>query len=340
MKVAVFTTSYPRSPDDFAGRFVADAVERLQARGLEIDVVKPGVYRDYGLAAGGRGVVGHLRSRPWIAPPLLASMVWTLRRAARGADLVHAHWLAGGVVAALAGRPFVVTLHGSISAGRLDDFSLARRAPRLVGLAFRRARMVVCVSQALADAARRAGARRVAVVPNGVEIPAEAGEEAEPPEVLFAGRLSREKGVEELVAAAEGMNLVVAGDGPLRGLVPSGLGLVPHDELQRLYDRAALVVCPSHSEGFGMVCAEAMSHGRPVVASAVGGLLDMVVHEETGLLVPPRDVPELRAALVRLLDDAELRRRLGATARERITELCGWDAVTDKTIAIYEEALA
>jgi glycosyltransferase involved in cell wall biosynthesis len=253
---------------------------------------------------------------------------------------VHAHWLAGGLVAALAGRPFVVTLHGSISAGRLDDFSLARRAPRLVGLVLRRARTVVCVSQALADAARRAGARRVVVVPNGVEIPAETKPEGDPPEVLFAGRLSREKGIEELVAAADGMNLVVAGDGPLRRLVPSGLGLVPHDELQRLYDRAAVVACPSHSEGFGMVCAEAMAHGRPVVAGAVGGLLDMVVDGETGLLVPPGDVRALRAALQRLLADPELRRRLGASARAHITALCGWDAVTDRTIAVYEEALA
>jgi glycosyltransferase involved in cell wall biosynthesis len=136
------------------------------------------------------------------------------------------------------------------------------------------------------------------------------------------------------------MNVVVAGDGPLRDLVPSGLGLVPHAELLRLYDRAALVACPSLSEGFGMVCAEAMAHGRPVVASAVGGLLDMVVHEETGLLVPPGDVPALRAALERLLGDRALRRRLGATARERITELCAWDAVVDRTIAVYAEALA
>ena len=64
-----------------------------------------------------------------------------------------------------------------------------------------------------------------------------------------------------------------------------------------LYERASVVVCPSQREGFGVVCAEAMAHGRPVVASAVGGLRDLVVDSETGLLVPPGDVAALRAAL-------------------------------------------
>jgi D-inositol-3-phosphate glycosyltransferase len=97
---------------------------------------------------------------------------------------------------------------------------------------------------------------------------------------------------------------------------------------------------PSHREGFGVVCAEAMAHGRPVVAAAVGGLLDLVTDEETGLLVPPRDVPALREALKRLLADGELRTRLGANARRRAQEELSWDRVTDRTLAAYEEALA
>jgi D-inositol-3-phosphate glycosyltransferase len=100
------------------------------------------------------------------------------------------------------------------------------------------------------------------------------------------------------------------------------------------------VAVPSHREGFGVACAEAMAHGRPVVASAVGGLLDLVVDGETGLLVPPRDVPALRAALERLLADRELRRRFGEAGRERIRENFSWRAVTDATIAAYDEALS
>ena len=107
----------------------------------------------------------------------------------------------------------------------------------------------------------------------------------------------------ELVAAADGLPLVVAGDGPLRSEVPGAMGFVPHEELERLYERAAVVACPSHREGFGVVCAEAMAYGRPVVAGDVGGLRDLVVHEETGLLVPPGDVEALRDALRRLLAD-------------------------------------
>jgi glycosyltransferase involved in cell wall biosynthesis len=88
-----------------------------------------------------------------------------------------------------------------------------------------------------------------------------------------------------------------------------------------------------------VVCAEAMAHGRPVVASAAGGLLDLVVHEETGLLVPPGDVGALRAALQRLLADGELRRRLGAAARRRVQAEFSWERTTDLTVAVYEQVL-
>jgi len=158
--------------------------------------------------------------------------------------------------------------------------------------------------------------------------------------VLFAGRLSREKGILELVQAANGMKLVVAGDGPVRDRVPGALGFVPHHELLRLYDRAAVVACPSRREGFGVACAEAMAHGRPVVASAVGGLLDLVEDERTGLLVPPGDVAALRAALERLLGDRDLRSRLGAAARARAAERLAWDRVTDATVDAYRTVIA
>jgi glycosyltransferase involved in cell wall biosynthesis len=136
------------------------------------------------------------------------------------------------------------------------------------------------------------------------------------------------------------MKLTVAGDGPLRERVPGALGFVPHHELGPLYERAAVVAVPSHREGFGVACAEAMAHGRPVVASAVGGLLDLVVDGETGVLVEPRDVAALRAALERLLGDAEMRSRMGQAGRERIREHFTWPAVTDLTIEAYEDALA
>jgi len=264
---------------------------------------------------------------------MLGSFSLAARRASRDADLVHAHWLPAGAVALTTGKPFVVQLWGT-------DVELARRATPVARTVLRRARLVICASNALADSARELGAREVRVIPSGVDVPEEVAEEAEPPEVLFAGRLSPEKGILELVEAANGMTLVVAGDGPLRDSVPGALGFVPHHALGPLYERAAVVAVPSHREGFGVVCAEAMAYGRPVVAGAVGGLLDLVADGETGLLVPPRDVPALREALERLIGDRELRRRMGEAARERVRSRFAWPAVTDATLAAYEEALA
>ena len=99
------------------------------------------------------------------------------------------------------------------------------------------------------------------------------------------------------------------------------------------------MVCPSRSEGFGIVCAEAMAHGKPVVAGAVGGLVNLVEHERTGLLVPPRDPPALRAALERLLADPALRSRLGAAGREKIVAGYSWEKVVAETREVYERAL-
>jgi glycosyltransferase involved in cell wall biosynthesis len=280
----------------------------------------------------------NVRRRPWLAPLLFLSMVRALRRAARGADLVHAHWLAGAVIALFCGRPFVVTIHGSISGGFLDDFRLCERHPRLVRFVLSRARVVLCVSEALTAAVRGCGIEHAIFVPNGIAIPARVVDEAPELEVFFTGRLSPEKGVRELAAATDGMNLVVTGDGPLRDLVPTR-GFVSRAELERCYERAAVVVCPSLSEGFGVVCAEAMAHGKPVVASAVGGLANLIEDGKTGILVPPGDVQALRAAIVSLLEDGNLRRRLGAAARERIEEFYGWERVTGATLAAYLAAV-
>jgi glycosyltransferase involved in cell wall biosynthesis len=335
VKVAVLTTSYPRDEGDAAGRFVADAVEHVRRRGVEVEVVAPTDFRHYGIAYGS-GVLANLRRDPWrlfLSPLMLASFRRAARRAVRDADLVHAHWLPVGAVALGLRKPFVLQVWGT-------DVEVARRLPLLARPILRRARLVIAASTALAEEAAELGAREVRVIPSGVEIPAAVPEPDEPPQILFAGRLSAEKGIRELVAAAAGMPLVVAGDGPLRDEVPGALGFVPHDRLGELYVRSSVVACPSHREGFGVVCAEAMAYGRPVVAGAVGGLLDLVVDGETGLLVPPRDTAALRGALERLLGDPQLRRRLGEAARERAQRLLSWDRVTDATIAAYREAVA
>ena len=329
-KVVVVTSSYPRHQQDYAGRFVADAVDELRRRGLEVEVVHP-----RGRDADGGGLARTIRRRPWLVPKLYLSLVRAARRAARDADLVHAHWLAGAAVARFAGKPFVVTLHGTGSAGRLADLELAARAPWLVRFLLSPARSVICVSDRLAEAVSACGIE-TRMIPNGVRIPAAVTAEDEEPYVLYAGRLSAEKGIRELAEATEGLRLVAAGDGPLRELLPGALGFVPHDELERLYERAAVVVCSSHREGLPLCVIEAMAFGRPVVATAVGGIPQLVEDGRTGFLVPPGDPAALRDALERVLGDRELRARLGEAGRERIAKLCSWDVVTEATIDAYD----
>lgn len=334
MRIAVLTTSYPRDEQDVAGLFVRDTVEALRAGGVEVEVVSPAAFRHFGIAYG-HGIVANLRRRPWLVlalPLFLVSFVRAARRAAREADLVHAHWLPSGLVAALLRKPFVVQVWGT-------DVELARRLPFLARPIVRRARLVVAPSRALADAARTLGARDVRVIASGVAVPDDAGEPEEPPHVLFVGRLSAEKGILEFLEASQGMSRVIVGDGSLRERVPEALGFVPPSELGSYYERAAVVCVPSRREGYGVVAREAMAYGRPVVASAVGGLLDAVEDGATGLLVPPGDVAALRAALKELLGDADLRRRLGGAARVRARERFSWDRATELTLAAYRDAL-
>jgi type III pantothenate kinase len=168
--------------------------------------------------------------------------------------------------------------------------------------------------------------------------PEHVAEAAEPPHVLYAGRLSPEKGIEEFVAATAGLPRVVVGAGPVR--VEGAVGAVPPAALGAYYERAAVVAVPSRREGYGMVAREAMAYARPVVASAVGGLLDAVDDGVTGLLVPPRDAAALRTALEQLLGDGELRRRLGAAAREKALRELSPEVEADALLAVYAEVVA
>jgi len=249
----------------------------------------------------------------------------------RNADVVHAHWLAAGAVAASLPKPYVVQVWGT-------DLHLVRRVPWLARPILRGAFAVVAASRALADEARALGARDVRVIPSGVEVPARVSPSDEPPHVLYAGRLAPEKGVLELAEAAEGLPLVVVGDGLLRERLPQAVGFVPPAELGAWYERAAVVVVPSRREGYGVVAREAMAYGRPVVATCVGGLPEAVEDGVSGLLVPPNDAGALRGALTRLLDDRELRERLGAAARERARREFSHEAAAAALLELYAAA--
>ncbi len=310
MRVCVLTTSYPRDERDVAGSFVATAVRGVRDLGVEVDVVSPATFQDFGVAYGG-GIAQNLRASPWklaLVPAFLAAYARAARIAAREADLVHAHWIPSALAAEATGKPYVLQVWGT-------DVELAKRAPALVRPLLGRARIVIAASTYLADQARELGAREVRVVPAGVEIPEQVGEPSEPPHVLFAGRLSEEKGILEFLEATEGLPRVIVGDGPLRDRVPEAVGFVPPSEMGAYYERAAVVCVPSRREGYGMTAREAMAWGRPVVTTGVGGLADL---EGKGvLLVPAEDIGALRAAVSCALARDGERGLIGAAARLR-----------------------
>lgn len=334
MNVCVLTTSYPRDPGDVSGGFVRDAVVHLREAGVEVSVVSPATFRHYGIAYGD-GIANNLRARPWKAlllPLFMLSFARAARRVARGADVVHAHWLPSAVAGLATGKPLVVQAWGS-------DVELAKRLPWLFRPLLRQARIVVCASSTLADDARTLGAGDVRVIPSGVEVPSEVGSPEWPPHVLYVGRLSEEKGVRELSVAAAGLPLVVVGDGALRDLLPATVGFVPHDQLGPYYERAAIVCVPSRREGYGFTTREAMAHGRAVVTTAAGGIADAIEDDVTGVVVPVRDAAALRGALEALLADPERIARLGAAAREKAQLTLSFTAATEATLAVYRELL-
>jgi glycosyltransferase involved in cell wall biosynthesis len=333
MKVVVLTTSYPRNADDVAGRFVADAVERARAAGVDVDVVSPATFPHFGIGYGA-GIAQNLKAAPWklaLTPAFMAAYANAARRAARDADLVHAHWIPSALAARATGKPYVLQVWGT-------DVELAKRVPWMARPLVRGAVLVLAASSFLAAQAEELGARAVRIVPSGVEIATSVGESSEPPHVLFVGRLSEEKGILEFLEATVGLRRVIVGDGPLRARVPEALGFVPPDEISAYYERAAVVCVPSRREGYGMTAREAMGLARAVVATRVGGLADAIADEETGLLVPPGNTPALRVAIERLLADPGARARLGVAARDRARALFSREAETAALLAAWNDA--
>jgi glycosyltransferase involved in cell wall biosynthesis len=309
-------------------------VEGVRARGVDVRVVSPSDFRHHGLARP-PGIPANVLHKPWRAlfvPSLLASFRRAAARAAREVDFVHAHWLGAGAVAATLGKPYVLQVHGT-------DLVLGLWFPRFARPIVSRAAVVVAGSEALAADARALGARDVRVIPTGVPIPPEVVAPEEPPHVLFVGRLSEEKGVLELAEAARDLPLVVVGSGHLASRISGVVGPVPPRELGAYYDRAAVVAVPSRREGYGLVAREAMAHGRPVVASAVGGLLEAIEDGVTGVLVPARDVAALRQALEQLLSDPERRARLGVAARDYAVEHFSRETEIEALLAVYTEVV-
>ena len=186
---------------------------------------------------------------------------------------------------------------------------------------------------------------------------------AKPPDgprrIVSIGRLVPRKGVDDVIRAVAGLpgvELLVAGGPPadrlaadpevsrLRAVADGAanvrfLGQLPHDQLPRLLRSADLLVTAPWYEPFGIVPLEAMACGVPVIASAVGGMLDTVLPGRTGLLVPPHDPAALRAAVCRLLADDQARRAMAAAGVRRARRCYSWAAVAAATERSYRRTL-
>ncbi|HEV8595810.1 MAG TPA: glycogen synthase, partial [Thermoplasmata archaeon] len=173
------------------------------------------------------------------------------------------------------------------------------------------------------------------------------------PFVFFCGRLSRQKGIFDLLAAMDhvpdGTQLVLATGKPdtpellgeLKALIAGRKNVVwihemlEDPDLVNLYNEAAVFACPSIYEPFGIINLEAMACETPVVACAVGGIKEVVVDGETGFLVPPQAPEKLGRAITKVLEDEELAAKMGRAGRKRVLEQFTWDRIAEKTLALY-----
>lgn len=195
---------------------------------------------------------------------------------------------------------------------------------------------IVCVSRYMAALAIAEGAAReaVAVVPNLLDLAEFSSEHTRLYDVIYAGRLSLEKGVDTLLSALADVDrrlkIAIVGDGPMRSALEAraiGLGLsecqflgwVERSALRQLLAQAAVQVVPSLSEPQGVVALEGLAAGTPVIASNVGGLPEMVEVEKNGWLFPPGDARALGRILSRVLGDRSVLIDMRARARQSAT---------------------
>jgi glycogen(starch) synthase len=290
----------------------------------------------------------------------------------RRVDLVHAHQgediavlVLGMLASALHRCPLIVTLHCSVR-HTLGGRGPRTRLLRFVGgaverLAVRRAAAVFVLVPRTRRALEEDGvpADRIHVVPSGFDPALFAAPTDDPfpavphPRVGYVGRLAEQKAPHLLVEAFGTVDreasLVVVGDGPLRPVVETAIagspardritlsGFVPHDRVPAVLRALDLLVLPSAYEEMGSVLVEAMACGVPVVASDVGGIPDIVVQGQTGLLVPAGDVAALATAIDELLADRERRIRMGEEAHRR-SEAYSWTALAVRVARVYAAA--
>lgn len=301
---------------------------------------------------------------------------------------------AGCLVKYLQDVPLVLTTHSlePHRPWKVEQLGTAYQASSWVErTAYQNADGVIAVSASMqrdVQALYGVAPAKVRVIHNGVDLQqyrprpdpavlAEHGIQADVPFVLFVGRITRQKGIIHLVNAIRhlrpGVQVVLCAGAPdtpeiaqemttaverARALSDHRIvwiqEMLPKEKVIALYTHAAIFVCPSVYEPFGIINLEAMACETPVVASAVGGIPEVVDHGETGLLVPPETVrptevepmhPEqfsrdLATAVNVLLDDPVLRSSMAKKSRERVEQQFSWASIARQTLAFYADLIA
>ena len=315
---------------------------------------------------------------PRFAPSLeTLSIALAMARDHVDADIAHAHtWyadMAGLWIRTLYRIPLVVTLHSMepLRPWKADQLSTGYLLSTWIEKsAVEAADRVIAVSATMREdilAHFRVDPSKVIVIHNGIDPErfrptdkrdALDGFGVRTPYVLFVGRITDQKGIFHLLEAATrlppGVQVVLCASAPdtpeiearLRRAVsahPNAVWInemVPHDVVTQLYSHAAVFACPSVYEPFGLINLEAMACETPVVASAVGGILEVVVDGETGLLVEPARPDVLAEALTRVLANPALGRSMGRAGRRRVETRFSWSSVAERTEQVYSDAIA
>jgi len=277
-------------------------------------------------------------------------------------DLLHVHWpfphgLFGVVARSGYKVPLVMSFHGA-------ELLLANKfkfVDPVLRFFTRRADLVTCNSSYTASKIRKLGTHEPIILPYGSPVP-----ERNTPlpsnsvkTILFVGRLIERKGVEYLIRALPlvqrqvDARLVIVGNGVLldalkRQVEEAGLGSsvefrvdVPEEELVRSYEACDVFVLPAivdsrgDTEGLGVVLIEALSFRRPVVASAVGGIVDVIHDGETGYLVPEKDSQALAAKIVQSLQNRAESEKLAKQGYQHVQRYYSWDRIIDRTEELY-----
>jgi glycosyltransferase involved in cell wall biosynthesis len=246
--------------------------------------------------------------------------------------------------------PAVISLHDftSITMPARHELRTILSFNLLIGRSLETALHIAAVSRAVADEAMRGfavPARKITVVPNGVDEFFSPGTEGEGDYVLFVGTLEPRKGVDDLLSVWTTLppprpRLVLAGDPGWRTRLEGTedievMGYLPRERLRDLYRRALAFVYPSRCEGFGIPPLEAMACGAAVVATRTGAIPEFA--GDSALLVTPGDRQALRDALLRVLRDHVLRRDLRARAPEHAARY-RWDASAALMAELLTEA--